>query len=187
MSESEARLAVVASLRTVQVRRKNIVRKREVLHPLRRLVIEQQSNDVGAGVMPRRVSRVLRYADRGEIDGGIDNPFAGFRQLLRERTAVRPVDYGMSAALMDQVALVLRVAHLLDHLPGDNGARRQDETGSFDRIDLADGIVGFPAKRVRKGLVHGEARPRSHMYLLVLGIHGVFGQRLKVLPATQRA
>jgi hypothetical protein len=71
MSESEARLAVVASLRTVQVRRKSIVRKREVLHPLRRLVIEQQPNDVGAGVMPRRVSRVLRYADRGEIYGGI--------------------------------------------------------------------------------------------------------------------
>src|SRR6476661_7280418 len=94
MSESEARLAVVASLRTVQVRRKNIVRKREVLHPLRRLVIEQQPNDVGAGVMPRRVSRVLCYADRGEIDGGIDDPFGGFRQLLRERTAVRTVDYG---------------------------------------------------------------------------------------------
>jgi len=76
MSESEARLAVVAPLRTVLVRRKNIVRKREMLHPLRRLVIEQQPNDVGAGVMPRRVSRVLRYADRGEIDGGIDDPFA---------------------------------------------------------------------------------------------------------------
>ena len=109
MSESEARLAVVASLRTVQVRRKNIVRKREVLHPLRRLVIKQQPNDVGAGAMPRRVGRVLRYADRGEIDSGIDDPFAGFRHLLRERTAVRPVDYGMSAALMDQVALVLCV------------------------------------------------------------------------------
>jgi hypothetical protein len=51
--------------------------------------------------MPRRVSRVLRYADRGEIDGGIDDPFAGFRQLLRERTTVRPVDYGVSTALMD--------------------------------------------------------------------------------------
>src|SRR5258706_13905624 len=118
MSESEARLAVVASLRTVQVSRKNIVRKREVLHPLRRLVIEQQPNDVGAGVMPRRVSRVLRYADRGEIDGGIDDPFAGFRQLLRERTAVRPVDYGMSAPPLGQVGVVLWVAHLLDPLLG---------------------------------------------------------------------
>src|SRR5256885_14487427 len=112
MSESEARLAVVASLRTVLVRRKNIVRKREVLHPLRRLVIEQQPNDVGAGVMPRRVSRVLRYADRGEIDGGIDDPFAGFRQLLRERTAVRPVDYGMSAPPLGPGALVPFVAPL---------------------------------------------------------------------------
>src|SRR5258708_36829011 len=187
MSESEARLAVVASLRTVQVRRKNIGGKREVLPPLRRLVIEQQPNDVGAGVMPRRVSRVLRYADRGEIDGGIDDPFAGFRQLLRERTAVRPVDYGMSAALMDQVALVLCVAHLLDHLPGDNGARRQDETGSFDRINLADGIVGFPAKRVRKGLVHRETRPRSHSPLLLLGVHALFGQSRTILPSPQPA
>src|SRR5258705_6139922 len=93
MSESEARLAVVASLRTVQVRRKNIVRKREVLHPLRRLVIEQQPNDVVAGVMPRRVRRVLRYADRGEIDGGLDDTLAGFKQRLRERTAVRAVDF----------------------------------------------------------------------------------------------
>src|SRR5258705_12259378 len=107
MSESEARLAVVASLRTVLVRRKNIVRKREVLHPLRRLVIKQQPNDVGAGVMPRRVSRVLRYADRGEIDGGIDDPFAGFRQLLRERTAVGPADYGMSPPPLGPSSLVL--------------------------------------------------------------------------------
>jgi hypothetical protein len=30
---------------SAQVRRKNIVRKREVLHPLRRLVIEQQPNE----------------------------------------------------------------------------------------------------------------------------------------------
>src|SRR5260370_28189387 len=119
MSESEARLAVVAPLRTVLVRRKNIVRKREMLHPLRRLVIEQQPNDVGAGVMPRRVSRVLRYADRGEIDGGIDDPFAGFRQLLRERTAVRPLDYGISAPLMEQGALFLFVAHLLDPPPAE--------------------------------------------------------------------
>src|SRR5258705_2766595 len=117
MSESEARLAVVASLRTVQVRRKNIVRKREVLLPLRRLVIEQQPNDVGAGVMPRRVSRVLRYADRGEIDSGIDDPFAGFRQLLRERTAVRPVDYGISARPIEQGSLVPLVAPLLDPHP----------------------------------------------------------------------
>src|SRR5258708_10315799 len=124
MSESEARLAVVASLRTVQVSRKNIVRKREVLHPLRRLVIEQQPNDVGAGVMPRRVSRVLRYADRGEIGGGIDDPFAGFRQLLRERTAVRPVDYGIAAALLGQGWPCLRVAHLSDPLPRDHRAKR---------------------------------------------------------------
>src|SRR5258705_4867680 len=117
MSESETRAAVVASLRTVQAKRKNIVRQREVLHPLRRLVIEQQPNDVGAGVMPRRVNRVLRYADRGEIEGGIDDPFAGFGQLLRERTAVRPVDYGIFAALMGQASLVLSFAHLLDHLP----------------------------------------------------------------------
>src|SRR5258706_16121160 len=104
MSESEARLAVVASLRTVLVRRKNIVRKREVLHPLRRLVIEQQPNDVGAGVMPRRVSPVLRYTARGEIDGGIDDPFAGFRQLLRQRNAARPVDYGLAPPPMGQGA-----------------------------------------------------------------------------------
>src|SRR6476660_7323539 len=123
MSESEARLAVVASLRTVQVRRKNIVRKREVLHPLRRLVIEQQPNDVGAGVMPCGVSRILRNANRGEIDSGVDDPLAGFRQLLRERTTVRPVDYGMSAALMDEIALVLGVTHPLDHFLGDDGAR----------------------------------------------------------------
>src|SRR5260370_3708485 len=127
MSESEVRLAVVASLRTVLVRRKNIVRKREVLHALRRLVIEQQPNNVGAGVMPRRVSRVLRYADRGEIDGSVDDPFAGFRQLLRKRTAVRPVDPGMSAAFMDQGALFLCVAHLLHPFPGANGPSRQDD------------------------------------------------------------
>src|SRR5438132_13814735 len=99
MSESEARLAVVASLRTVLVRRKNIVRKREVLHPLRRLVIEQQPNDVGGGVMPRRVSRVLRYADRGEIDGGIAVPFPGFSRLLGAGPAARPVHSGLAPPL----------------------------------------------------------------------------------------
>ena len=137
--------------------------------------------------MPCGVSRILRNANRGEIDSGVDDPLAGFRQLLRERTTVRPVDYGMSAALMDEIALVLGVTHLLDHFLGDDGARCQDEAGSFDRIHLADGIVGFPAERVRKRLVHGKTRPRSHVHLLVLGIHGVFGQGLKMLPATQRA
>src|SRR5260221_4760486 len=99
MSESEARLPVVAS-RTVLVRRKNIVRKREVLHPLRRLVIEQQPNDVGAGVMPPRVSRVLPYGDRGEVHGGIDDSFAGFMQCLPQRTASRPGDYRSSSCLL---------------------------------------------------------------------------------------
>src|SRR5258705_10507824 len=122
MSESEARLAVVASLRTVLVRRKNIVRKREVLHPLRRLVIEQQPNDVGAGVMPRRVSRVLRCADRGEIDGGINDPFAGFRQLIRERTAVMPVYYGMSTPPLCQDAIFFYCSHILTHSPRDISA-----------------------------------------------------------------
>src|SRR5260370_10359838 len=120
MSESEARLAVVASLRTVLVRRKNIVRKREVLHPLRRLVIEQQPNDVGAGVMPRRVSRVLRYSDRGENDGGLDDPFAGFMQLLRNRTAVRPVESGMAARPPTPASLVPFVPLVLSPLTEPN-------------------------------------------------------------------
>src|SRR5258705_12503595 len=110
MSESEARLAVVASLRTVLVRRKNIVRKREVLHPLRRLVIEQQPNDVGAGVMPRRGSRAFRGAARGEGGGCRTPPFAGFRPLPPGRAAVRPVDYGIAAALLEHCSVFVLVS-----------------------------------------------------------------------------
>src|SRR5258708_16768109 len=36
-------------------------------------------------------------------------------------------------------------------------------------------------------IVQREARPGADMNLLVLGVHRVFGERLKMLPAAQRA
>ena len=44
----------------------------------------------------------------------------------------------------------------------------------------------IPLRR-RKGIIKREARPRRDVDLLVLGVHGVFRQRLQVLPAAQRA
>jgi hypothetical protein len=47
-------------------------------------------------------------------------------------------------------------------------------------------IIRFPPERKGERLVHREARPRSDMDLLVLGIHGVFGEWLQMLPAARR-
>jgi len=47
-------------------------------------------------------------------------------------------------------------------------------------------IICFPPERKGERLVHREARPRSDMDLLVLGVYGVFGEWLQMLPAAKR-
>jgi hypothetical protein len=88
---------------------------------------------------------------------------------------------------VQKLMLVGRIAQLVDHRLRDHGARRNHETRALDRIDFARRIVDLGAERVRERIVERKARPGGDVHLLILRIHGVFGERLQMLPAAQGA
>ena len=149
--------------------------------------VEQQPRDVGPGVVSRGIGGVLRHADHAEIDIGIQNAFLIRWKLLGQRTAVRPIDHRMAAAGMQERMFLRGVAELVDHGLGDHCAGAEHEARALDGVNLARGVVDFPAQRMRERVVQREARPGADVNLLVLGVHRVFRQRLQMLPAAQRA
>ncbi|GCC48327.1 hypothetical protein chiPu_0032227, partial [Chiloscyllium punctatum] len=124
---------------------KTVERQREMLDALRGLPVQQQARDVGPRIVPGRIGGVLGDPDRAEIDVGEQQPFLIGRQLLGDRTAVGPIDRGMSAADMQQRVLVVAVAHFVDHGLRDSGAGRQHEARALDRIDARGRVVDLPA------------------------------------------
>ncbi len=150
------------------------------------LVVEQQPRHVRTRIVPRRIGGVLGDANRAEIDVGVENAFLVRRELLGERTAVGPVDRGKAAAGMQQRMLVGPVADFLHHRLRHRRARRQHEAGALHRVHPGRGVVDLRAQGEGERVIQRETWPRRHMHLLVLGVHGVFRQRLQMLPATQR-
>ena len=130
--------------------------------------VEQEPRDVGPGIMPRGVGGVLGHADHAEIDIGIENAFLIGGKFFGERTSVRPVDHRMAAAGMQERMFLGGVAELVDHGLRDHGTWAKEETGAFDGVNLARGVVDFPAQRMRERVVQREARPGADMYLFVL-------------------
>ena len=76
---------------------------------------------------------------------------------------------------------------VINHLLRHHRTRREHETGALDRVDLARRVIDLGAERMGERVVERERRPGRHMDLLVLGVHRVFGERLQMFPAAQRA
>src|ERR1700710_1720616 len=109
--------------------------------------------------MPGGVGGVFRHADHAEIDIGVENAFLIGWQFFGERTSVPPRGGRGAAADMQERVFLRGVAELIDHGLRDYGAGAEKKAGAFDRVNLARGVVYFPAQRMRERVVEREARP----------------------------
>ena len=135
--------------------------------------------------MPGRVCGSLGDRNHGEVNVGINNALGSRVKRFGQRATIGAENTRISPARFEEVVLVRRITQPLDHLIGNRGAWGNDKTLPFGGVNLAGGSIDLRPQRISGTRIHAEARPRAKMHLFIHGIHGIFGQRLKMLPATQ--
>jgi len=137
--------------------------------------------------VPDRIGGRLGVGDHGKIDICNQQSLLARVKRFGERRPVRPVNPCMPAAGLQELALFGTVAQGFDHRRTDDTAGGKHETLAFGGIHLAGRAVDLRPEGIGGAGVKAEARPGRDMHLLVLGIHGIFGQRLQMFPAAQGA